>query len=192
MKYNAFIDCEGSLAFELRFLAKATEKCSRYLYHENIFITPSESGIEGQLRGMATDGKRLHIVDPLDKSVMAYEMTQGFWRILKETRKPVVWAARLADTSADHINFPDIKRVMPNGEPEYETEFSGFSHSLTRHNYGQLAKFLHEFPDATAINLDYLHDLGTDFNWKVEWYGSQKALKFTELNRTAIIMPMYI
>ena len=192
MKYNAFIDCEGGLALQLGFLSSATEEVSRYPYMNYIFITPSESGKEGELRGITTDGKRLHIVDPLYSSVTVFGLTPGYWRVFKKTKK-TVWAARVDDTSVENMKFVDYKKVMPNGEPVYKTTFSGFCHDSTvKRNYGQLAKFLHDFPDATAINLDFLHDLGMGFNWEVEWYGSQKPLKFSETNRTAIIMPMNI
>jgi len=194
MKYNAFIDCEGSLALQLGFLSTATEKNGYLPHHEDIYIIPSESGEEGDLCGVATDGKRLHIVDPLDKSVGVFGLTPGYWKVFKKTKKPIVWAARIVDTSADNRKFPDYKKVMPNGEPVYKTSFQGFCHNgVARwHNYGQLAKFLHDFPDTTAINLDFLHALGMGFTWEVEWYGPARPLKFTESNRTAIIMPMHL
>ena len=83
---------------------------------------------------------------------------------------------------------------MPSGEPEYKTIFSGFS--LKRAglyaNHHKLAKFLHEFPEATALNLGFIQDLGTGFDWNVDWYGPNKPLKFTEGDRVTVIMPMTI
>jgi len=187
MTYNAFIECTGILASQLAFLSNATDENPRYPYMNYIYIIPSENGEEGQLCGITTDGKRLHIVDPIDKLAEKFGLIPGYWRILKKTKKPIVWAARLDDT----FDFPNYKKVMPTGEPVYQTTFSGFCYgSFTNRNYNGLAKFLHDFPDATAINLEYLHDLGTSFRWNVEWYGSNKALKFTDSNRTAVIMPM--
>jgi hypothetical protein len=89
----------------------------------------------------------------------------------------------------------DYKKAIPTGTPEYTTEFNGFSiggYSYNNRNYSGLAKFLHDFPDATAINLEYLLDLGTGLKWNVEWFGSNKPLKFTETNLTAVIMPMLL
>ena len=160
---------------------------------EYIYIAPSETGEEGALCGVATDGKRLHIVDPLCKSITEYGLIPGHWSILKKLKKPIIWAARLNDiyTTAPDMKFADYKKVMPTGKPEYTTTFSGFClGSGTHRNFGELARFLHDFPDTTAINLNYLHDLGTDSKWSVEWYGANKALKFTESTMTAVIMPM--
>jgi len=193
MKYNAFVDCVGNLANELIFLSGATEEAARRPYMEYIYITQSESGEEGQLCGVATDGRRLHVVDPLYKSATAFGLVPGYWRVFKKIKKPVVWVARVDDPSVSELTFPDYKKIIPTGTPEYQTKFSGFCYGNTfRRNYGELAKFIHDFPDATAINLEYLHDLGIGFDWAVDWYGSQKPLKFTDANRMAVIMPMII
>ena len=187
--YNAFIDCVGNLACELSFLSKATEANSMHPYMSEIKVEASESG-EGELRGLTTDGKRLHMVDPIDKSAKDFGLSPGYWHIFKKTER-LIWAARICDEQTKDWNFFNIQRVMPSTEPEYRTEFLGFCLKYySKRNFGDLAKFLHDFPEVTAINLEYLHDLGMNTTWKVEWYGAHKALKFSAGNRMALIMPM--
>jgi hypothetical protein len=84
MKYNAFIDCNGNLAYQLGFLSSVTLKGGIRAYMEYIYIVPSESGKEGELRGITTDGKRLHIVDPLCKSSTELGLTHGFWKVFRK------------------------------------------------------------------------------------------------------------
>jgi hypothetical protein len=190
MLYGKFIDAEGMLAFQLKFLHKAVSYDEARYFLREMFIEPSEK-YEGQLRGIATCGNRLHIVDPLEsKSAEFHQITPGYWRGLRSFKNDRIWIARLDDMETRSFRFPDWQKVIPNGEGvEYRTAFEGFS-VKSKINIDKLAKLFHGFPDATAINLKYLEDLGTGFTWDVEWYGPQKAIKFTQGNRTAVVMPM--
>ena len=191
MNYGKFIDAEGELNFQLRFLAKALGDDDSRPFFKYIYIEPSDKG-EGLL-GVASDGRYLHIIDPLHtKAVEDYGITPGFWQIFKNSSAGRTWAARLDDSEAGRFRFPDWRKVMPAGNPVYKTTFAGFSPTNKGKgtNYPGLVTFLREFPEATAINLEYLQALGTSFNWNVEWYGPNKALKFIEGNRVTLIMPM--
>jgi hypothetical protein len=53
-----------------------------------------------------------------------------------------------------------------------------------------LVKFFREFPDPTAINMNYLNDLDHCLEWKVKWYGGDKAVLFESGIYTAVIMTM--
>jgi hypothetical protein len=194
MKYNAFIDCVGRLAFQISFLEKAVAKSEELhrFFLRDIFIEPSEHE-EGRLRGVSCDGRRIHLVDPIDKSATVFGLTQGYWQVFKSTQKPIVWAARLSDEETIGRAFPDYRKVIPTGTPKYRTIFTGFClRYAIKRNFGELAKFLHDFPDATAINLEYLHDLGMNTDWDVDWYDANRALKFTAQELMAVIQPIMI
>jgi len=189
MKYGKFIDAPGSFAFQLDFLSKAVSTNETRYFMKYIHIEKSDKG-EGLL-GVATDGRRLHLIDPFDvASVLG--MTPGYWEVLRGAKRNALWTVRLEDCEVNGWHFPDWRKVIPQGKATYTTTFEGFSMNGYKGNFGELAKFIHDFPDATAINLEYLHNLGTGFTWNVEWYGPSKALKFTEGNRMALIQPMLI
>jgi hypothetical protein len=133
----------------------------------------------------------LHIVEPLNKAAEIMGLVPGFWQVFKNTEDRV-WIARLNDKETDGFKFPAYQRVIPAGKAEYETTFEGFAFSGRYTKYDNLATFLHDFPDVTAIDIQYLADLGTAAEWKVEWYGSKKAMKFTDGNHIAVIMPIRI
>jgi hypothetical protein len=188
MLYDKFIDVAGAFAHELNFLARAVSNDETHCPMQYIFIESSEIG---KLKGAATNGKRLHIVKSFSKAAEAVGLTSGFWQVFKNTEE-IVWIARLDDTETNGWKFPAYQKVIPAGKAEYETTFEGFAFSGRHAKYDNLATFLHDFPDATAIDLQYLADLGAATEWKVEWYGSKKAMKFTEGNRMAVIMPTRI
>ena len=189
MLYDKFVDASGAFAQELGFLARAVSYDETRPFMRQIFVEPSETG---GLKGAAVDGLRLHIVDPLDGAAGVMGLTPGFWRVLK-TAKKNAWISRLDEKETNDWKFPAYQRIIPAEKAEYETVFEGFAFSGGRYTkHSELARFIHDFPDATAINLRYLADLGTGTEWKVEWYGSTKAVKFTGGGRMAVIMPMQI
>ena len=193
MQYGKFIDATDILSFQLRFLSKATTDDERHYFMKYIHIEPSDKG-EGLL-GVTTDGARLHLVDPInDAAVKVFGLSQGYWQVFKGGGSNRLWIARLEDSETNGFQFANWRRIMPSGEPEYKTTFSGFSFKKTGFytGYPNLAKFLHEFPKATALNLGFIQDLGTGFDWHVDWYGPNKPLKFTEGDRVTVIMPMTI
>ena len=192
MKYGKFIDAEDVLAFQLNFLAKGLDPNVEFNpAMQYIHIEPSDKG-EGLL-GVASDGGRLHIVDPLHKAaVEVFGLTTGFWQVFKSNSRKRVWVARLEDSQTEGLKFPNWRKVIPNEKPIYETTFEGFSFTGSNKNYNHLAKFITSFPEVTALNLEYLQALGAGFRWKVEWIGPSKPIKFTEGNRLAVIMPMQV
>jgi hypothetical protein len=190
MIYNKFIDATGSFAKELSFLAKAVSDDETRPFMQHIYIEKSEKD-ENFLKGVAVDGRRLHIVDPFDTVAGIMGLVPGFWKVFNDSSH--VWIARLDDEETKEYIFPAYRRVIPTGEPEYKTTFEGCSLIGRGANPVEIAKFLHGFPDVTAINLKYLCDLGIGIQWDVEWYGSGNALKFSDNNnRLAVVMSMHI
>lgn len=191
MLYGKFVVAEGSVAFQLRFLSKAVSTNEASFYMMYIHIEPSDKG-EGLL-GVATDGRRLHLVDPLDEAgAKVFGLTPGYWQVFKGAHSSSLWLARLEDSQTESWMYPAWRNVFPKGETVYKTTFEGFKIDGPKANYADLAKFLHDFPDVTAIDLEYLQLLGTGFTWDVEWFGPNKALKFIQGDRVALIMPMMI
>jgi hypothetical protein len=195
MNYSKFIDATGSMSFQLRFLANATGEntleANIRRFFNYILIEPSDKGY-GQLLGIATDGRHLHLVDPiLEADVKEFGLTTGYWQVFKTNSTKRMWIARLEDNEAEKLGtYPNWRRCIPTGEVVYRTKFDGFPIKGLKRSYGRLAKFLHDFPDVTAFDFDYLESLGNNFEWEVEWYGNDKPVKFTERNRIAVIMPM--
>jgi hypothetical protein len=86
MNYNAFVDARDTLAFQLGFLARAVSNDETRLFMTYLHVEPSDKG--NGLLGVATNGQRLHLVDPLDQAD-AWGVTPGFWRVLKTSPKQV-------------------------------------------------------------------------------------------------------
>ena len=190
-KYGRFVEAEGELAAQLRFLAKAVSKDGTRVIMQHIEVEEVEpaAGENGFpiLRGVSTDGRRMHIVDPLATSAGAvYGMTAGSWHVVSCSAKRVQ-LARLEHPEP----FPNWKKVVPSGYPVKESEFEGFSLSMTRlgDTSKALTELLRSFPSWTTINLSFLSDLGI-LPWKVQWYGADKAVVFVAGCRKAIVMPM--
>jgi hypothetical protein len=190
MKYGKFIDAADILGFELLFLKRAVSTNEGKPAMNYIYIEPTDKG-DGFI-GVATDGRRLHVVEPLNAEAEYHGLTAGYWKVLAGGKGKSAQIARLEDSETSKFVFPNWRKVVPLEAPEFKTYFSGFSTKKRKGNFNGLAKFLHEFPEATALNLLYLQDLGIDCDWEVSWYGAGKVLKFTETNHTAIIAPMMI
>ena len=191
MKYDKFLDLEGSIAFQLGFLSKAVSDDETRYFMREIYIEPSDKG-DGLL-GVATDGQHLHLVDPLSGAAEVFGMTTGYWRVMRKytkSHKDRVWIARLDDSETKGWMYPNWRRVIPTGDAVYETTFEGFEFEGINSNYAGFIRFIRDFPEATVINLKNLMFLGTGFVWNVKWYGHNKALKFIEGDRMALIMPM--
>jgi len=188
MKYSAFIDAEGLNASHLDFLAKAASDDSTRFFMNNIHIEPSDKG-EGLLLGVATDGRRIHLVDPIPEPITFLGLTPGYWKVLKTSAKRV-WLARLDDSITDGWNFPNWRKFVSSNEAVYETTFEGFALKKNYSNTHGLVKFMRGFPETTVVDINYLCQLGTDSTWKLEWFGNTMPLKFTAENLMAVIMPM--
>ena len=199
MKYGTFIESQGEFTQELRFLAKAVsgDECRYFMNH--IFIEPSMLPDEWWKRkgeytpkycGVATDGRRIHIVDPLSNSGTFFGIVPGFWHVVSN-KASCVQIALVPDFQGQ---FPNYRHIISGEDPLQESEFSGFSLSGRRAGKSsrEISKFFRSFPEPTPLNLTYLADLGVDTNWKVEWRGNKKGVTFKSGNKTAIIMPMMV
>jgi hypothetical protein len=190
MIYNKFIDSTGEFAKELSFLAKAVSDDETRLFMQHIYVEKSETD-ESRLKGVSTDGRRPHIVDPFNLAAGIMGLVPGFWKVFKDSSH--VWIARLDDEETKEYIFPAYRKVIPTGEPKHKTTFKSCSLYGSGANPVEIAKFLHGLPDVTAINLKYLCDLGVGYQWDVEWYGSGNALKFSDNeNRLAVMMSKHI
>ena len=184
MKYGKFVELTN-LSSELMFVAKAIGDEEERPQLKYIHIEPSRKS-EGLL-GIATDGRRIHMVDPIDpKIVEHFELNTGFWRVVKKTLN-CLQLARLDDSETAKLTFPNWDKVVPSDDAEFITTFQGFSRYK---NHWNLSKLIRGFPEHTPMSLRYLRALGTTFTWDVRWYANNKAVKFTAGNYTAVIMPL--
>jgi hypothetical protein len=185
MIYGTFIEAFGEFSSQITFLSRAVCKDETRYFMCHILIEPSD--VEpGKFRGAATDGKRLHIVDPLSCQD-GIGLEAGNWRPLKAGGK-TSWIARIKDNAGE---FPDYRKAIPNGAPLSTFELPGLprGNDLSE-NMKYLVNFFREFPEPTAINFNYLNSLDHYSAWKVKWYGSDKAVLFESNSYSAVIMPM--
>ena len=191
MIYEKLIVAEGNMDFEIRFLLGAVGNDETRYAMKYIHVEPSEKE-EGRFLGVSTDGRHLHLVDPLDIAFgKVFGLTPGFWQVFKGSKGKEILIARLADTQTENWVFPNWRIVIPNGDVDYSTVFKGFGFKGRDVSaFSHLATFIHDFPEITAIDLRYLESLGKNFEWKVEWRGNSKPIVFTDHNRMALIQPM--
>jgi len=193
MIFGKFVDAEGILASQLRFLSRAVSDDETRYFMQEIHIEPSDKG-EGLLLGIATDGRHLHLVDPLSKAATeVYGMTPGYWRSLRTFKNSErIWVAQLGEKETAGWVYPNWRKVVPDGKAvQHRTTFNGISLE-TGEGSIEIATFFHDFPDATALNFRFLEALGIDAEWDVEWSGPQKSIKFIDGDRMAVIMPSII
>jgi hypothetical protein len=192
VKYGTFIEAEGDFGREIDFLSRARG--------------PWESGDRGTdalgcihveasgkgLAGVATDRRRMHIVDPISISAPGgAALWPGAWRVLGVTGE-LAWIVKVAEEDAGP--FVPWKKVIPEGKAEYTGEFAGYSPKWEKEGdtvgTAELTRLIRGFPEETAIQLRYLADLGTEDLWIVKWRGNRKAAVFESGNRKAVIMPL--
>jgi hypothetical protein len=184
MIYGTFIEAAGEFSRQITFLSRAVSNDDNRYFMWNILVEPSD--IEpGKLRGVATDGRRLHLVDPLS-CPEGIGIETGNWRPLKMGGQ-YSWIARI---KSDEGKYPDYRKVFPKDEPLFTFELPGLPRGDLMGNMPFLAKFFREFPEPTTINMNYLNSLDHYRPWKVKWYGSENAVLFESEDYTAIIMPM--
>jgi DNA polymerase III sliding clamp (beta) subunit (PCNA family) len=184
MIYGTFIEEAGEFSRQITFLSRAVSSDPTRYYINHILIEPSET-YRGKLCGIATDAKRMHIVDPLC-CPEDIGLETGNWRPLKKGGK-TAWMAQI---KSDEGKFPDYREAIPKNEPLFTFKLPGLPRGNLMGNMPYLAKFFREFPDPTAININYLNSLDPDLPWKISWYGAKKAVLFESDNYSAIIMPM--
>jgi hypothetical protein len=185
MIYGTFIEAFGEFSRQITFLSRAVCKDETRYFMCHILIEPSDAK-PGKFCGISTDGRRLHIVDPLS-CPDGIGLEAGNWRPLKMGGK-TSWAAQIKSNMG---TFPDYRKVIPKGEPLFTFELLGLPRGNDLPgNMPYLVKFFREFPEPTAINFNYLNSLDHYSAWKVKWYGSNKAVLFESKGYTAVIMPM--
>jgi hypothetical protein len=184
MIHGTFIEAFGELSKEITFLSRAICKEEDRYFMWHILIEPSDAE-PGKFKGVATDGRRLHIVDPLS-APDNIGLEAGNWRPLKRGGE-CSWIAQIKDFRG---RFPDYRKVIPHDEPAFTFELPGIPRGDNMRNMPYLVKFFREFPDPTAINMNYINALDHYRAWKVKWYGNNKAVLFESGNYTAVIMPM--
>jgi hypothetical protein len=187
MIYGTFIEALGNLSQQITFLSKAVCKDDSRYFMCHILIEPSD--VEpGKFRGVSTDGKRLHIVDPLS-CPDNIGLEPGNWRPLKKGGQ----CAWMAQIKHDIGRFPDYRKVIPKGEPLFTFELPGLPRGDNLSgNMTFLVKLFREFPEPTAINMNYLNALDPFIQWHVKWYGNDKAVLFESYKYSAVIMPMHM
>jgi hypothetical protein len=187
MKHGNFVEAFGELSIQAAFLSRAASSNPAMAGRLYIFTEPSVIQ-PGRLSGAATDGRRLHIVDPLSCSEEDDAwMAAGFWRHLK-TDGHFSWLAKVGD---GELSFPDYRKVIPAEEPLFTLTLDCLPFQK-RHGdeMWPLVKFFREFPEPAAINLDFLKDLDCGQKWNVKWHGRGKPVLFESGAYTAVIMPL--
>jgi hypothetical protein len=184
MVYGTFVEAAGEFSRQITFLSRAVCKDKSRYFMCHILIEPSD--VEpGKFCGVGTDGKRLHLVDPL-ACPDGIGLEPGNWRPLKMGGK-TAWIAQI---KSDEGKFPNYRKVIPNDKPLFEFELPGLPRGNLTGNMPYLVKFFREFPEPTAINMNYLNSLDHYLDWKIKWYGSDKAVLFESNSYSAVIMPM--
>jgi hypothetical protein len=186
MIYGTFIEAAGEFSRQITFLARAVGDDETRYFMNHIFIEPSDIK-PGRLRGVATDGRRLHLVDPLS-CPDGIGLEAGNWRPLKMGGE-CSWIARIKE---DRGTFPNYRSVIPKDEPLFTFELPGLPRGDLLGNMPYLVKFFREFPEPTAINMNYLNSLDHYLEWKAKWFGSNKAVLFESNSYTAVIMPIHM
>lgn len=194
VKFSLFAELEGLLAAEFDFLGKAvSDDETRYFMNwvivENVDAEDPTKG----LCAVSTDGRRLHIVEPLHKSTEIYGITPGHYKVVKSGRTATQIARVANECENDCGKFPDWRRVMPEGEPAKIIDFNGFtlkndSRSIVL--FRDAINFFRAFPEPVGFDFHYLADLPLGFPWKCHYWEPHKGVKFVTNNLTAVIMPM--
>jgi hypothetical protein len=192
VRYETFIEAGGLFASEIYFLSRALGPWGSYRGQVEptccIHVEVSENG----LAGVATDRRRMHVVDPLHVNVFGgADFGPGAWRALGGEGE-FAWIAKVADENTEL--FVPWKKIIPEGTPEYTREFAGYSPEWEEEGdtvgAEELTRLIREFPEETAIQLRYLADLGRMDRWTVEWRRNNRAVVFESGNRKAVIMPL--
>jgi hypothetical protein len=199
--YGTFIEAFGDFAGQIGFLDRSVCRDGDRPNMENILIErmePAElaEGTEpraGALRGVATDGRRLHIIAPLACPEGVCGLEAGQWRVLRVTKK----FAGMAKAN-NRAPFPDWRKIIPSGDPLVKTEYR--SGGLRRRpTGGALVRAYKLFQDlsgtgAGVIDLKYLADLdtGAETVWEAARYKIGGPAVFSSGSYKAVVMPLNI
>ena len=194
-KYGAFAEIDGGqLLDEMRFLARAVSHDETRAMMGGINIEVVSEATEETpyqtLLGVATDGHRIHIVEPLNKSAAPlFGLTAGLWAVISANFKRV----QLARINEPQGAYPHWRTIMPDAPVVSRATFEGFALTSKKASLSSihLYKLARALPECEPIKLDYLSDLGYGDAWTVEWRKKNAGLLFRNQNvKTAIIMPM--
>jgi hypothetical protein len=186
MIYGTFIEAAGEFSREVTFLSRVVCKDNDRYFMRHILIEPSDVEL-GKFRGVATDGRRLHLVDPLS-CPEDIGLEAGNWRPLKMGGK-YSWIAQI---KSDAGKFPNYRKVIPKDEPLFTFKLPGLPRGDLAGDIPYLVNFFRKFPEPTAIKMNYLNSLDCYLTWKAKWYGSNKAVLFESDSYTAVIMPIHM
>jgi hypothetical protein len=188
MIHGTFVEAFGQLRNQINFLSKAISDEDQRVYNFRYIIIEPSTKEEGKFRAITSDGRRIHIVEPLactdDNGI-----EPGLWRFLRITPK-TAWITKMIPQKHD-LATPNFDKVIPTAKPEFETTFNSdyIYNKLSGKVLCHAVELVNGFPEPTAIKPDYLLDLGSEF-WKVLWYGNNKSVVFESANYKAVIMPM--
>ena len=190
MIYGTFVEAQGEFARQITFLARAVYKDRNMdmdvRLPQYILIEPSDIESD-KFRGVSTDGRRLHLVDPLFFPD-GIGVEPGLWRPLKRGGE-TSWMAQI---KSDEKRFPNYRKVIPTNKPAFEFELPGLPRGDLVYTMAYLVELFRKFPEPTSINWNYLNALDHYRVWKVKWYEPNKAVLFESDNYTAVIMPQHM
>ena len=192
MIYGTFVEACGRFGRQIHFLSRALGHDKTLPVHHHITVEPSEKE-DGKFTAFASDGRRLHVVDPLD-CPDGIGVEPGEWRFLRsKPEKEKAWIAKI-NTGCDNPIPLNYRKVIPSGKPVFETGYRPVvtEGRLLKERLGDFVKFIIGFPEPTIIDPDYFAflDMRVEF-WEVSWYGKHKAVVFESGCLKAVIMPKF-
>jgi hypothetical protein len=169
--------------YDFKFLTKAVSRDeSRYFMN---FVFCEKEG--DHIVMVTTDGHRMHILCPINAE--NYGIQEGYYQILTNTAKEIIFAHCDESGIINHGQFPDYKKVMPSGEIRDTLEDISFRKSNC-YDTQSIIYFAKKVEDVSTFNINYLYDL-SPFSWDVDFYKEEhKAVNFISKNKQAVIMPM--
>jgi hypothetical protein len=165
---------------DLKFLAKAISTDKDRFSLTFVFCEKEDD----HLVMVATDGRRMHLLRPSNADL--YGAKEGYYKILSNNEKEIIFAHCDESGVIDHGQFPNYRKVIPDGEIRDTIEDCCFSKKDNR----SIVSFAKKMDEDLTMNIKYLYDLAP-FLWTVNFYsGTMRAINFISTNKQAVIMPM--
>jgi len=182
MKYDGFVKVFND--FIILSLSKAVYKKENVCLFKNIIkVEPSERD-EETLTFIATNGIMMNIVELSKELVLKKDLSVGLWRVVKKT-KSKLWLARIKDSEAEKIQYPDWKKVLTNHVSNYTTDIFI---KYKSNKFEEYLKLFKNFPQQTAMDFKYLKKIPINIQYEVIWQSPTKPIIFKS-NFTSIVMP---
>jgi hypothetical protein len=175
MIYNGYFELTGQTGIMFRFLLSALDPKDWRTFAKHIKIDASEKG----LTAVATDGRRMHIIEIEQSRADVYGLTEGFYVPVKNTKKMCAFA-RIADQPEE--SYPNWKSAIPEEKPEKETQF--YTNGL------EYMRSIRRLPEWVYLNPQYVADLSVSDLWTCFVYGKHKPVGFFAGNARAYIQTM--